>query len=144
MLIFSGYPLHSPEAYFAYFRRNNVSTIVRLNKKIYDASRFVDAGFEHKDLFFIDGSTPSDPILRQFLIISENALGAVAVHCKGKDAIEYIIIILPLYHNIFPTKAFTFYVTRIEYLPILSFIKYFNHVLLMQRKYIFVTAFWHQ
>ncbi|XP_049780988.1 dual specificity protein phosphatase CDC14C-like isoform X1 [Schistocerca cancellata] len=79
----NGYPLHSPETYFAYFRQNNVSTVVRLNKKIYDASRFTDAGFEHKDLFFIDGSTPSDQILRQFLHISENASGAVAVHCKA-------------------------------------------------------------
>ncbi|XP_063224215.1 dual specificity protein phosphatase CDC14AB-like [Bacillus rossius redtenbacheri] len=79
----NGHPLHSPESYFAYFRRNNVTTIVRLNKKIYDAARFVDGGFDHKDLFFIDGSTPSDPILRQFLMVSENARGALAVHCKA-------------------------------------------------------------
>ncbi|GLH16021.1 Dual specificity protein phosphatase CDC14A, partial [Gryllus bimaculatus] len=79
----NGYPLHSPETYFTYFRRNNVSSVVRLNKKIYDAARFTDAGFEHRDLFFIDGSTPSDQILRQFINISENAPGAVAVHCKA-------------------------------------------------------------
>ncbi|XP_068082597.1 dual specificity protein phosphatase CDC14C isoform X1 [Anabrus simplex] len=79
----NGYPLHSPETYFAYFQRNRVSTIVRLNKKIYDAARFTEAGFEHKDLFFIDGSTPSDHILRQFICIAENAPGAVAVHCKA-------------------------------------------------------------
>ncbi|RWS31169.1 dual specificity protein phosphatase CDC14A-like isoform X2 [Leptotrombidium deliense] len=79
----NGYPLHSPESYFGYFRKHNVTTIVRLNKKIYDAKRFVDNGFEHKDLFFIDGSTPSDAIMRQFLEICENAKGAVAVHCKA-------------------------------------------------------------
>ncbi|XP_015188512.1 PREDICTED: dual specificity protein phosphatase CDC14B-like isoform X5 [Polistes dominula] len=79
----NGYPLHAPESYFDYFRRNNVSTIVRLNTKIYDASSFTDAGFEHKDLFFMDGSTPTDAIMRQFLKISENASGAVAVHCKA-------------------------------------------------------------
>ncbi|RWS15866.1 Dual specificity protein phosphatase CDC14A-like protein [Dinothrombium tinctorium] len=79
----NGYPLHSPESYFSYFKKHNVSTIIRLNKKIYDAKRFVDHGFDHKDLFFIDGSTPSDAIMRQFLEICENAKGAIAVHCKA-------------------------------------------------------------
>jgi hypothetical protein len=78
-----GYPLHAPEAYFTYFRKRNVSTIVRLNKKIYDAKRFVDAGFDHFELFFNDGSTPSDAITLKFLNIVEQAKGAVAVHCKG-------------------------------------------------------------
>ena len=79
-----GYPLHAPEAYFPYFRKHNVTSIVRLNKKIYDARRFTDAGFDHFDLFFIDGSVPSDTIVRQFLELSENAEGAIAIHCKGK------------------------------------------------------------
>uniref|UniRef100_A0A8C6MRC3 CDC14 cell division cycle 14A n=1 Tax=Mus spicilegus TaxID=10103 RepID=A0A8C6MRC3_MUSSI len=79
----NGYPLHAPEAYFPYFKKNNVTTIVRLNKKIYEAKRFTDAGFEHYDLFFIDGSTPSDNIVRRFLNICENTEGAIAVHCKA-------------------------------------------------------------
>ncbi|XP_069692889.1 dual specificity protein phosphatase CDC14C-like isoform X1 [Periplaneta americana] len=79
----NGYPLHAPESYFAYFRRNDVTTVIRLNKKIYDANRFTEAGFDHRDLFFIDGSTPSDPIMKQFLAIAESATGAVAVHCKA-------------------------------------------------------------
>lgn len=83
-VLLSGYPLHAPESYFAYFRRNDVTTVIRLNKKIYDANRFTEAGFDHRDLFFIDGSTPSDPIMKQFLAIAESATGAVAVHCKGK------------------------------------------------------------
>lgn len=80
-----GYPLHAPEAYFPYFRKHNVTTIIRLNKKIYDARRFTDAGFSHCDLFFVDGSTPSDGIVRRFLNLCENTDGAVAVHCKGKS-----------------------------------------------------------
>lgn len=60
----NGYPLHAPEQYFPYFRAHNVTTIVRLNKRMYDARRFTDAGFDHKDLFFVDGSTPSDSIVR--------------------------------------------------------------------------------
>ncbi|KFO78134.1 Dual specificity protein phosphatase CDC14A, partial [Cuculus canorus] len=79
----NGYPLHAPEAYFPYFKKHNVTTIIRLNKKIYEAKRFTDAGFEHYDLFFTDGSTPSDGIVQRFLNICENADGAVAVHCKA-------------------------------------------------------------
>ncbi|XP_037260821.1 dual specificity protein phosphatase CDC14A isoform X2 [Falco rusticolus] len=79
----NGYPLHAPEAYFPYFKKHNVTSVIRLNKKIYDAKRFTDAGFEHYDLFFIDGSTPSDSIVQRFLNICENAEGAIAVHCKA-------------------------------------------------------------
>lgn len=79
----NGHPFHAPETYFPYFREHNVSTVVRLNKKIYDARRFAEQGFEHKDLFFVDGSTPSDAIMREFIDISENTPGAIAVHCKA-------------------------------------------------------------
>lgn len=78
-----GYPRHSPETYIPYFKKHNVSTIVRLNKKIYDAKIFIDNGFDHRDLFFEDGSTPSEAIMREFLDIAEKAKGVVAVHCKG-------------------------------------------------------------
>jgi cell division cycle 14 len=76
--------LHAPEAYFNYYRENNVKTIVRLNRKMYEASRFTRAGFQHKDLFFTDGSTPSDSIMKLFIEASEKTNGALAVHCKGK------------------------------------------------------------
>uniref|UniRef100_H3BYY7 Cell division cycle 14B n=1 Tax=Tetraodon nigroviridis TaxID=99883 RepID=H3BYY7_TETNG len=79
----NGYPLHAPEAYIPYFRKHNVTTIIRLNKKMYDAKRFTETGFEHHDLFFVDGSTPNDSIVRKFLNICENAEGAIAVHCKA-------------------------------------------------------------
>ncbi|XP_043371122.1 dual specificity protein phosphatase CDC14B isoform X4 [Dermochelys coriacea] len=79
----NGYPHHAPEAYFPYFRRHKVTTIIRLNKRMYDAKRFSDAGFEHYDLFFADGSIPSDTIVKTFLNICENAEGVIAVHCKA-------------------------------------------------------------
>eukprot|EP00741_Cyanophora_paradoxa_P020006 tig00021181_g19309.t1 len=72
-----------PEDYFAYFRKMNVTTIIRLNKKCYDRKRFVDAGFKHYDLYFVDGGTPSEAILKRFLEICETEPGAVAVHCKA-------------------------------------------------------------
>ncbi|XP_026559691.1 dual specificity protein phosphatase CDC14B isoform X2 [Pseudonaja textilis] len=79
----NGYPHHAPEAYFPYFRRHNVTTVIRLNKKMYDSRRFKDAGFDHYDLFFADGSIPNDAIIKAFLNICENAEGAIAVHCKA-------------------------------------------------------------
>ena len=39
---------HGPETYFGYFKEHNVSTVVRLNKKNYDASKFAEQGFIHK------------------------------------------------------------------------------------------------
>ncbi|TNN35778.1 Dual specificity protein phosphatase CDC14A [Liparis tanakae] len=78
-----GYPLHAPEAYFDYFQQNDVTAVVRLNRKLYDSRRFEDAGFEHHDLFFLDGTAPSDLIIRRFLHICESTEGAVAVHCKA-------------------------------------------------------------
>uniref|UniRef100_A0A3B5PVP0 protein-tyrosine-phosphatase n=1 Tax=Xiphophorus maculatus TaxID=8083 RepID=A0A3B5PVP0_XIPMA len=77
------YPLHAPEAYFEFFGQNNVTDVVRLNKKLYESRRFEDAQFEHHDFFFMDGSTPSDLIVRRFLHVCESAEGAVAVHCKA-------------------------------------------------------------
>jgi cell division cycle 14 len=78
-----GYTHHAPDKYFEYFSKNNVTTIVRLNYKFYEASTFTDAGFKHYDLIFRDGSTPSDTILNQFLDICERTDGAIAVHCKA-------------------------------------------------------------
>uniref|UniRef100_H2Z9U8 Uncharacterized protein n=1 Tax=Ciona savignyi TaxID=51511 RepID=H2Z9U8_CIOSA len=102
MIFKSRYPLHAPEAYFPYFRKHGVSCIVRLNKKMYDARRFQDAGFDHHDLFFVDGSTPSDSILKRFLDICENTDGAIAVHCKAiltfVNVITYVTRILTKLH----------------------------------------------
>lgn len=75
--------LHSPETYFSYFRKHCVTDVVRLNKKMYDASKFTDNGFRHHDLYFLDGSTPTDEIMLRFIEICEHADGAVAVHCKA-------------------------------------------------------------
>uniref|UniRef100_A0A2I3HX35 Cell division cycle 14C n=1 Tax=Nomascus leucogenys TaxID=61853 RepID=A0A2I3HX35_NOMLE len=79
----SGYHQHSPETYIQYFKNRNVTTIIHLNKRMYDAKCFTDAGFDHHDLFFADGSSPTDAIVKGFLDICENAEGAIAVHCKA-------------------------------------------------------------
>ncbi|XP_065833977.1 dual specificity protein phosphatase CDC14A-like isoform X2 [Oscarella lobularis] len=79
----NGYPRHAPDTYFDYFRRHNVTCVVRLNRKMYEAKRFREANFDHHDLYFVDGSTPDNTILKKFLSIAENAKGAIAVHCKA-------------------------------------------------------------
>lgn len=60
-----------------------MTAVVRLNKKIYDRKRFVDGGFRHYDLYFPDGTCPSEPILMKWLEIAEAEPGALAVHCKA-------------------------------------------------------------
>jgi cell division cycle 14 len=81
--IHNGYPYHAPQVYFDFFRKNGIDTIIRLNTKLYDRKKFIDAGFNHFDLFFVDGSTPSDQIVERFFDIVDNAKGGVAVHCKA-------------------------------------------------------------
>jgi len=80
---FGGWRTFTPEDYIDYFRANNITSVVRLNKKLYDGSRFSKHGINHHDLYFPDGTCPSDGILQKFLAIAENESGALAVHCKA-------------------------------------------------------------
>ncbi len=40
-------------------------------------------GINHYDLFFPDGTPPTEAVLRRFLEIVEIEEGAIAVHCKA-------------------------------------------------------------
>jgi cell division cycle 14 len=64
------------------FREMGVSHIVRLNKQFYDASAFTEAGFRFTELYFPDGTTPSDDIVDRFFRIAEGD-DVVALHCKA-------------------------------------------------------------
>ena len=57
--------------------------VIRLNNKTYDASGFTNNGIKHHDLFFTDGTAPSQSIVEEFLEIVEKEKGAIAVHCKA-------------------------------------------------------------
>jgi len=72
--------------YLSYFLSRGITDVIRLNNKVYNASRFTNAGVAHHDLYFVDGSVPTDDILARFLRISEQSSGAIAVHCKGTSA----------------------------------------------------------
>eukprot|EP00871_Galdieria_phlegrea_P004870 jgi/Galph1/5384/GphlegSOOS_G4017.1 len=73
----------TPEDYIPYFRKKNVTCVIRLNNKMYESRRFVDAGLHHYDLYFADGGVPSKEIVQQFLSICANEQGAIAIHCKA-------------------------------------------------------------
>eukprot|EP00899_Mesostigma_viride_P011663 jgi/Mesvir1/20498/Mv12384-RA.1 len=80
---FHGYRSLVPEDYIQVFKKGGVTAVVRLNKKMYDKRRFTDHGIRHYDLFFPDGSCPSESILLRFMEIAEAEPGAVAIHCKA-------------------------------------------------------------
>ena len=62
-----------------YMLDHNVRTIVRLNNKIYDRKKFGDAGIDHIEMYFPDGTTPPDGILKRFLDLCENRAGGFEV-----------------------------------------------------------------
>lgn len=61
-----------------------VTCVVRLNEPAaYDRKAFVAVGIRHVELFFPDGSVPSDDIVSAFLRVVEREQGSVAVHCHA-------------------------------------------------------------
>ena len=70
------------------FKNIGVDKVIRLNEEKYDKNHFVNRGISHNDLFFVDGSTPPDGIVKSFLRVVEDHFnqpnhGAVAIHCKA-------------------------------------------------------------
>lgn len=63
----SGIRTLTPEDYIPYFKKHSVNAVVRLNKKLYEKRRFTEYGVKHVDMYFIDGSCPSDAIVQKFL-----------------------------------------------------------------------------
>jgi len=78
-----GYDTLTPEFYIPYFKKMNVTLVIRLNRKCYDEKRFECAGIKHLDLVYPDGTCPPDYILRKFLEACQNNVGGIAVHCKA-------------------------------------------------------------
>lgn len=80
-----GYCTLAPADYIPYFLQKNVALVVRLNKKFYNEQDFIDAGINHVEAFFVDGSCPSLDILYGVLDAFEQVPSdkAFAVHCKA-------------------------------------------------------------
>jgi protein-tyrosine phosphatase len=80
-----GYCTLSPADYIPYFQKHDVGLVVRLNKKNYEEQDFIDAGIDHLDQFYLDGSCPPmdilQRVLRGFEAVPKHK--AFAVHCKA-------------------------------------------------------------
>lgn len=74
---------HDPSFYIKIFQEFNVTAVVRTCKPEYRADEFVEAGIEHHDLYFVDGSVPHMDLVDKFMHIVTHSEGAVAVHCKA-------------------------------------------------------------
>lgn len=85
--------------------------MVRLNNVTYDREKFIKNGIKHVDLYFVDGSTPPDNILEEFLELSEKEKYGLAVHCKaGLGRTGSLIAAYAMKHFRFPADAFIGYI----------------------------------
>ncbi|KAI3617503.1 hypothetical protein CBS9595_003412 [Malassezia furfur] len=69
-----------------YFSERRVGLVVRLNNPLYNRRAFEARGIAHKDLYFDDGSNPSDEIVQTFIAEADRTIQqgqAIAVHCKA-------------------------------------------------------------
>jgi cell division cycle 14 len=77
-----GYHVCTPSDIAPWFHDLGITTVIRLNNKTYEEQIFKDAGLEHIDMYFPDGSCPPDRILQEFLAIMQTPK-VVALHCKA-------------------------------------------------------------
>jgi len=102
-----GYRTFTPEDYIPIFKKMGVTMVIRLNRPQYDKDKFVKAGIKHMDLYFLDGSTPKDSIIKQFLDAVEAEKGAIAIHCKaGLGRTGTLIGMYMMRHYRFPAPDF--------------------------------------
>ncbi|THG94118.1 hypothetical protein EW145_g8206, partial [Phellinidium pouzarii] len=69
-----------------YFDKHGVQLIVRLNNMLYDKQHFLSRGIRHEELYFDDGTNPTDEIVRKFINLADEVVeagGAIAIHCKA-------------------------------------------------------------
>ncbi|ORX35113.1 protein-tyrosine phosphatase-like protein, partial [Kockovaella imperatae] len=78
---------HAYRCILEVFQEQLVGLVVRLNEDLYDRKTFLEFGMEHVDLYFDDGSNPTDEIVERFIGMAEEFIERrrqkVAVHCKA-------------------------------------------------------------
>jgi cell division cycle 14 len=71
-----------------YFEKRNIKLLVRLNTELYDKQVFIDRGINHMELYFDDGTNPTDEIVRTFIDVADAIVesgGVIAVHVSVDD-----------------------------------------------------------
>ncbi|TIB73428.1 phosphatases II [Wallemia mellicola] len=69
-----------------HFSQASVKLVIRLNNPLYDSKEWLERGVDHKDLYFDDGTNPSDEIVKSFIHMCDHVIskgGVIAVHCKA-------------------------------------------------------------
>ena len=75
----------APADHIPHFTSSRVGLVIRLNEKNYNEEDFVNAGIDHLDQCFPDGSCPSMSILQRVIQAMEAVPSdkAIAIHCKA-------------------------------------------------------------
>lgn len=101
------YRSYTPEDYCPIFKKLGVELVIRLNRAQYDRQKFIKAGINHLDLYFLDGTTPPDEIVNKFFEVTEKQKGGIAIHCKaGLGRTGSLIALYCMKHYGFPPAAY--------------------------------------
>lgn len=76
-----------PACFKDYFKKNDVSALVRLNEKLYNDEDFYRERIRVYPMELPDGAEPSEGFIVDFIMLCENEIelrkGVVAVHCRA-------------------------------------------------------------
>ena len=71
-------------------KKNNVKVVIRLNNPLYDKSHFEERSIQHVEMYFDDGTNPTDEIVRKFIqisdeIVEQGGAGIAAAQILGQS-----------------------------------------------------------